>query len=326
MARTKQTARKSTGSCKRSRSPEPRKDDQARKKQKELPARKKRYVLIGNPGAGKSTILNSLIGKCIFRSGTTTGEGLTFKCDEYTVKSKGYETTYVDTPGLDEYGQKKRMADEIAKSIVPGVPTVLCFVGVLAEGRINNSFIKTVQIIMKSFKLQQEFTIVFNKCGPMVKDKQDLLKDRHNAIFHSMGLARPSYIFVPMHVEAYGMDSVLLTKDASLYCKQVINRKARKLDGLEIVLDRANRQWAVEDDDYDTALQELKGEERLHGGAFVSYHAKVCEDSERYTFNGSRKAHCKHCVWYTVMMKRGHPRQSAAEMSDNEDCLYCLNS
>ncbi len=34
-------------------------------------------LLVGNPGTGKSTLLNSLVGSAVFKSGVTFGEGLT---------------------------------------------------------------------------------------------------------------------------------------------------------------------------------------------------------------------------------------------------------
>ena len=38
-------------------------------------------LAIGNPGSGKSTILNILAGKTLFRSGISFGNGLTNKLD-----------------------------------------------------------------------------------------------------------------------------------------------------------------------------------------------------------------------------------------------------
>ena len=39
-------------------------------------------IVIGNPGAGKSTILNGLAGEVLFESGISIGDGLTYQLDE----------------------------------------------------------------------------------------------------------------------------------------------------------------------------------------------------------------------------------------------------
>lgn len=38
---------------------------------------KQHVVFVGNPGVGKSTLLNSLVGSAVFKSGLSTGSGLT---------------------------------------------------------------------------------------------------------------------------------------------------------------------------------------------------------------------------------------------------------
>ena len=39
------------------------------------------FLLIGNPGTGKSTILNGLIGRLAFKSGVSYGSGMTYQFD-----------------------------------------------------------------------------------------------------------------------------------------------------------------------------------------------------------------------------------------------------
>ena len=60
-------------------------------------------IAIGNPGSGKSTILNSFAGQLLFQSGVSIGSGLTKQLESKT--SKGI--TYVDTPGVADDTNKK---------------------------------------------------------------------------------------------------------------------------------------------------------------------------------------------------------------------------
>ena len=55
-----------------------------------------KIIAVGNPGAGKSCILNSLGGEPLFRSGVNVGRGLTYRLDE-KINGNGY---LIDTPGM----------------------------------------------------------------------------------------------------------------------------------------------------------------------------------------------------------------------------------
>ena len=52
-------------------------------------------IALGNPGSGKSTILNSLAGEVKFKSGISHARGLTHKFEEH-VNQRG---KFLDTPG-----------------------------------------------------------------------------------------------------------------------------------------------------------------------------------------------------------------------------------
>jgi ribosome biogenesis GTPase A len=54
-----------------------------------------KIIAVGNPGSGKSTILNSLAGEVLFKAGVNIGQGLTFQLDEAENKN-GH---LLDTPG-----------------------------------------------------------------------------------------------------------------------------------------------------------------------------------------------------------------------------------
>ena len=60
-------------------------------------------LAVGNPGSGKSTVLNALTGAQNFEAGVSFGSGLTSKLQEVVVNG----IRYADTPGVadDTYGQ-----------------------------------------------------------------------------------------------------------------------------------------------------------------------------------------------------------------------------
>jgi len=72
-------------------------------------------ILIGNPGVGKSTILNALTGKVNFKSGVSFGHGLTTVCQRYVDEKN--DIVYIDTPGLSDVEMRKKAAAEITKAL-----------------------------------------------------------------------------------------------------------------------------------------------------------------------------------------------------------------
>ena len=88
-------------------------------------------VFVGNPGTGKSTLLNGLIGKVEFESGVSFGEGLTQRLQRYT-HTDG--TVYMDTPGLDDIKSKKEAAAEIEAALRSGGSFRIFFLVLLDSG------------------------------------------------------------------------------------------------------------------------------------------------------------------------------------------------
>lgn len=74
-------------------------------------------IFIGNPGVGKSTLLNCLLGRAEFNAGITFGGGMTQVLQVCTT-SAGYR--FVDTPGLSDVKKREQAAKEIEKGLRMG--------------------------------------------------------------------------------------------------------------------------------------------------------------------------------------------------------------
>ncbi|KAJ3110747.1 hypothetical protein HK100_002920 [Physocladia obscura] len=70
-------------------------------------------LLVGNPGTGKSAILNGLTGAAYFKAGNSFGKGCTHVCQSVLVNG----ITYMDTPGLDDVEIREQAAEEIRKAL-----------------------------------------------------------------------------------------------------------------------------------------------------------------------------------------------------------------
>ena len=90
------------------------------------------YVLfVGNPGGGKSTLLNSLLGKLHFKSGVSFGQGLTTLFDSSVQDG----VTFCDTPGLLDTALRQQAAEEITKALKQDGVYRIFFVVTLEAGR-----------------------------------------------------------------------------------------------------------------------------------------------------------------------------------------------
>ena len=94
---------------------------------------KRSVIAIGNPGAGKSAILNALASQIIFRSGLSVGKGLTYKLEQRVVG----DIKFCDTPGLADVRQKVEAGIAIRDSLNMGGPHKILFFCKLDDGRVS---------------------------------------------------------------------------------------------------------------------------------------------------------------------------------------------
>lgn len=125
-------------------------------------------VCLGNPGAGKSLILNSMSqGRYVsgdgFVSGTSFLTGLTRKKKE--IKGDGY--TYIDTPGLNDTLGKEEIKTEIESAFSSSGVYKIIFVMSPNRGRIAPTDIETMNTILQAVEdkvgdLTNHFSLIIN--------------------------------------------------------------------------------------------------------------------------------------------------------------------
>ena len=138
-----------------------------------------KIALVGNPGVGKSFLLNSTIKQNKFKNGFSF-QGVTQKLQIETKNNKDY----IDTPGFDDIKNKKATIKEIQKALKLNGNYKIFFVITLEGGRIRNIDAILIEIILQSLENVPNLTfgIIVNKLD---NESLNYLKDEENFLaFH----------------------------------------------------------------------------------------------------------------------------------------------
>ena len=121
-------------------------------------------IMCGNPGTGKSTILNCLVGQPIFQSGISPGHGLTTELQLVQVGT----TTYGDTPGLDDDTHREKAAAAITRALKQNGVYKLLFVVKLDAGRVRAADAATMRLVLDAVPKHVPYGILVNQVGAAV--------------------------------------------------------------------------------------------------------------------------------------------------------------
>ena len=122
-----------------------------------------KLVLIGNPGVGKSTLLNSLLGRVEFKAGVSLGTGLTEILQE-VINDNG--DSLIDTPGLSDVFRRQQAAQEIKKALTKGGQFKIIFAITLEAGRIRPDDMTTIKLVLQAAPMiQHSYSIIVNKAS-----------------------------------------------------------------------------------------------------------------------------------------------------------------
>lgn len=132
-------------------------------------------IVLGNPGVGKSTILNSLIGKVVFSSSVSVGTGraclapashLLEQVASYTLRLDGVKTTFIDTPGLDDIRSRKEAAKQIQRALSYTGFYKVFFAQTLRAGRAEPSSATTIKTVLEAVPAIKSYGIIVNQITP----------------------------------------------------------------------------------------------------------------------------------------------------------------
>ncbi|KAF4031943.1 50S ribosome-binding GTPase [Phytophthora infestans] len=156
------------------------------------------YLFLGNPGTGKSTLINCLVGTALFNSGLSYGGGLT---KEFQTRLHG-NVQYMDTPGLADRNIQQKAAAAITEALQQSGTYKLFFMVRLENGRVVSDDLATIEIVVRSIQLDEiPFTVVVNNVkkrqyNKMMEKGDDYFKVV--ALINSVECKPQRIVFIPV--------------------------------------------------------------------------------------------------------------------------------
>jgi GTP-binding protein EngB required for normal cell division len=155
-------------------------------------------VVSGNPGVGKSTVLNSILGREHFVSDIShDGAGVTKQISLVRgPRNTGFSYILVDTPGISEVARQGDNMKMLIKAISGRVNTKVLFIVTEEAGRVKPADVLLFQLILDHVGAVncENVVLVVNKVSPQVMERAEKLKSVYREQF---GVSNDNIFLIP---------------------------------------------------------------------------------------------------------------------------------
>jgi hypothetical protein len=177
-------------------------------------------LFLGNPGTGKSTLINCLVGASNLKSGLSWGGGLTQ--DYQRVDHDGI--TYMDTPGLADETIQDQAAKAITTALQQGGRYKLFFMMRLQNGRVMSEDLVTLERVLGAVDVAPtkiRFSVIFNNVdkkqyNPLTQPDSAAFKSVHSVV-NGRQFKTDAFCFIPAIAELDEASDAVITLPGHVY-------------------------------------------------------------------------------------------------------------
>lgn len=245
------------------------------------------YLFMGNPGSGKSTLINCLLGQKVFHAGLSFGGGLTEFFQKYPEEPLQDGVVYMDTPGLADRKLQEQAAKAITMALKQSGQYKLFFLVRLENGRVVADDLATVEVVMNSIAMENvPFSVIVNS----VKKRQyETLMNQGEEYREVVAMingatehATPQILFIPMIDELEEQDNAIVELPESV--KEFIEEEAISVDI------QRNAVKEISAEDFRALVQEISRQLEELRNDNAALRRRITEMEEQGFFNHSGKA------------------------------------
>nr|QBK86853.1 MAG: AIG1 family protein [Marseillevirus LCMAC103] len=193
-------------------------------------------VFVGNPGSGKSTIVNAYIGRIVSQAGfSSDGHGLTKNVTSFVcTRAQQKPVMLVDTPGLNDIGNMRRATYEIVKGLTRDGMLKVIFVITLETGRLRSADVATINVVCNAIQTPFECGVIVNKLSRVGIATLQKSREIFDLLESQLKNKPSAYHLVEFDIGAFEEPDVMLSEPSQKALRQFVDSlRGARIESIE---------------------------------------------------------------------------------------------